>query len=483
MMSLLSSPPGARIPGAVLLAAAVLSCGLILLAARGDLWLDELWSLLFAGNAKSPADVLLGFRHDNNHTLNTLYLYLLGEQGTLISYRLLSVFSGVGSVLLAGYAGREWGRFEACLSMLAVALAYPLLLYFSEARGYGPAIFLGLAAYVLVDSSLQRPGRATAIAFWLISVAGILFHATFIMLSLSLMLWSTAAALRARLGVGELLTRVAGYHALPLVFAACWYLFYLRGMEIGGGPVQSVWTVLGESFVLILGFPDSPVLRLAAAGAGLSVIFAVATDLARRGDMKWVFFLAMLLVVPTLVVLVQRPTYLYFRYFLITFPFFLLALAYLAGRCVRGGGHFGSVVVILLLALWIVGQSARDYRLLSQGRGQYSAALEFITSEATMAVTTVGSDHDFRNRLVFDFYAARTESDTVLRYIPQAEWESNPPEWVLLHSQEPGYAAPASLSINSRGDYAHVKSYRFSGVSGWGWFLYRRTPAKPASGG
>ena len=149
----------------------------------------------------------------------------------------------------------------------------------------------------------------------------------------------------------------------------------------------------------------------------------------------------------------------------------------------RSGVRFGRVVVILLLVLWIVGQSARDYRLLSQGRGQYSAAVEFIASEAAATVTTVGSDHDFRNRLVFDFYAARIESDTALRYVPQTEWESSPPEWVILHSQRPGYAPAASLSINSRGDYDHVKSYRFAGVSGWGWYLYKRASVDPASGG
>ena len=55
----------------------VLSAGLRLLAARGDLWLDELWSLSFARQMTSPLDVWTAIHHDNNHPLNTLYLFVV----------------------------------------------------------------------------------------------------------------------------------------------------------------------------------------------------------------------------------------------------------------------------------------------------------------------------------------------------------------------------------------------------------------------
>src|SRR5512143_455296 len=50
---------------------------LMVLSARGDLWLDEIWSIFFAEAARSPCEILTLFRHDNNHVLNTLYLYAI----------------------------------------------------------------------------------------------------------------------------------------------------------------------------------------------------------------------------------------------------------------------------------------------------------------------------------------------------------------------------------------------------------------------
>jgi hypothetical protein len=52
----------------------LLSSALIVAAARGDLWLDELVSLSFARNAHSIADIFVRFPYDNNHPLNTLFL-------------------------------------------------------------------------------------------------------------------------------------------------------------------------------------------------------------------------------------------------------------------------------------------------------------------------------------------------------------------------------------------------------------------------
>ena len=58
---------------------------LIVAAARGDLWLDEIWSLLFVRASRSVTDLFARFRHDNNHLLNTLFLYYLGERKTLFT--------------------------------------------------------------------------------------------------------------------------------------------------------------------------------------------------------------------------------------------------------------------------------------------------------------------------------------------------------------------------------------------------------------
>ncbi len=107
----------------------LLSSGLIVVAARGDLWLDELMSLSFARNAHSIADIFVRFPYDNNHPLNTLFLYFAGVRQALFIYRSLAVLSGIGSVFLVGHiAGRHWGSREALASIVLTGTSYPLLL-------------------------------------------------------------------------------------------------------------------------------------------------------------------------------------------------------------------------------------------------------------------------------------------------------------------------------------------------------------------
>ncbi len=48
-------------------------------ASRGDLWLDEVWSLQMLQEVDSAWQIVL-LNHDNNHILNSLVMYALGPQ-------------------------------------------------------------------------------------------------------------------------------------------------------------------------------------------------------------------------------------------------------------------------------------------------------------------------------------------------------------------------------------------------------------------
>ena len=135
----------------VLLGAGILvSTMMIYAAATGDLWLDEIWSIFFSESAKSPWEIVSLYKHDNNHLLNTFYLYAIGRQDTLIFYRLLSMAAGVGSSYLLTTIARKRGELESIFVLLLAGFSYPLILYFSEARGYAPAIFFALLSLFLL---------------------------------------------------------------------------------------------------------------------------------------------------------------------------------------------------------------------------------------------------------------------------------------------------------------------------------------------
>ena len=138
--------------------AALVAClavfGLLRLAASmGDFYLDEIWSFYFSRQISSPLDVFK-LNHDNNHILNTLYLYMVGGEPfffagkpTFIPHRLFSVLSGVVSLFLVWKIASRQGRVEAFTALVLCGLSYPLVIYSSEARGYSPEIMFALASF------------------------------------------------------------------------------------------------------------------------------------------------------------------------------------------------------------------------------------------------------------------------------------------------------------------------------------------------
>src|SRR5262245_14211736 len=100
-------------------AAAAVALAAAALRVRGlfsDLWLDELWSLDGPAAARLWWDVVLRFNLDNNHHLNTLYLFMIGDGASAVQYRMLAFICGVLSVLVAmAIAGRH-GRTAAVVA-------------------------------------------------------------------------------------------------------------------------------------------------------------------------------------------------------------------------------------------------------------------------------------------------------------------------------------------------------------------------------
>jgi hypothetical protein len=90
--------------------------------------------------ARAASAILLEVHHDNSHVLHPCYVRWLGADAGPASLRILAVVSGVLSVPLA--AGVLWktGRAEAFVVACLCACSYVLLVYTSEARGYGPML-------------------------------------------------------------------------------------------------------------------------------------------------------------------------------------------------------------------------------------------------------------------------------------------------------------------------------------------------------
>ncbi|MDY6825412.1 MAG: hypothetical protein SWH68_16690 [Thermodesulfobacteriota bacterium] len=479
----------------------VIQAGILLLTAgRGDLWLDEIWSLRFAASARTPWD-LFRFTHDNNHLVNTLFLYLAGEGRPFVVYRLLSMASALGTLLLLGrIAGKRWGNAERILVVGLTAVSFPFILYGSEARGYAPAMFFAVAAFTLIDGrktmhrvvnlrrvNLQQirvrqlAGRAGA--FWGVSIMGILAHSTVVMVLAALVPYAvmydrphTAA------GGGNVFRRLVVaclYFSVPATFCVFFYLLFIQPMVVGGGPVYGSARVAGQTAAMLMGIPDTATGRTAAlAGAGV-ILIAGSFLLYRRKDRLWVFFPLMLIVVPVLVIVITRPTFLYFRYFMVCLPFFFLLLARLLAGIYRFLGARwrlrANVIIALVTGVFITGHATRIIPLVQEGRGHYRAALTDIADRTDRFPTRIGSEHDFRNKLLIGFYSKRTGLNGKLQYVTQNQWHHLPPDWFIAHTQDRREQARQRIIVPGAGAFHLVAVYDYGGVSGWKWFVYRRT--------
>lgn len=146
----------------LLVAAAAVRC----IGLNGPLWFDELW--MWTDWMDRPfGDVIRTFGSDNNHPLYTqlswLSLRLFGEEPW--AFRLPAAAFGVGGVAVVYLLGRsQFGRREALLAAAIAALAYQLVGFAQDARGYTALLFFGL----LSTHAFLHALRTSRTASWVV---------------------------------------------------------------------------------------------------------------------------------------------------------------------------------------------------------------------------------------------------------------------------------------------------------------------------
>ena len=157
----------------------LLSVLLRLLACFDDLWLDEIWSLQLAGKASSCFEIITTLQHDNNHPLNTLWLFVAGQNAGSFIYRIPALLCGCLTVAYAGF--RVWNKdqYEALIAWLLFGCSYFLIQYSSEARGYGPLMLCTLLSIDIFERLTVTRERRTQLLFGVVTIVGMLAHASY----------------------------------------------------------------------------------------------------------------------------------------------------------------------------------------------------------------------------------------------------------------------------------------------------------------
>ncbi|MDY6832997.1 MAG: hypothetical protein SWC96_14365 [Thermodesulfobacteriota bacterium] len=352
---------------------------------------------------------------------------------------------------------------------------------FSEARGYAPAIFFSLVAFACLLHVGDPLKTLTLLLFWAACVLGILAHATFVIIFFAMLSYSPALLSVAHKRGQKHYTqpiRLFFIYGPPVIFMAVLYLWFFSPMVFGGGPEVSKTQNILQGLSLPFGHIWKPgvavftgIVTVLIMGAGCFLLF-------RQQNRLWSFFVTALIVAPTMIAGITRPSYFSPRYLTICLPFFYLLTARLLSTLVTSG-KWKKWMAIVLLALFIAGNAQPMVSLLLNGRGHYKAALETIMehSDGDKAVIS-GDDYYSIMRLVL-FYRRFLPSSPEIQYVKPSEWEQQQPDWIITFSWRPEKQPPPLIIMPHIGSYRLFDEYRYSGYgSGWHWFLYQKAPSK-----
>ncbi|MBI3829601.1 MAG: hypothetical protein HY291_08795 [Planctomycetes bacterium] len=471
--------PGARFyaAAALLLLAAL---ALRALAARRDFWCDELWSLAAALHAKSCGE-LFANHSDNNHLLNSLWMYALGDHTEWFAYRVPAILGGALSVAMAGLLGLRRSRAEAVFSMLLMGGAYFTIHYASEARGYGLLMGFCLLAYWALEKYLATGRWAHAAVFVAACVLGVLAHLTFLYAYLGLLAWSAYRVLLKKECPAVTPGRLALAQGVPLVFFAIFYVTWARHLEIAGGDPAGGFEVIEQAFSMALGGPAQGTWLHAAALAAFGLLvagFAYTLPGDRAGG---VLFATVIFLAPGLFYVLKPPPYLTPRYFLVGMLFALLLWA----RLLAGAWSLGGIprAFALLLAVCFLGlNGTRAARTIAQGRGGYEGALAAMYARSAGPEITVGSDFDARNANLVAFYARRLPDAKRFRYVTEDILREQGADWFLIHQLDDPDVPPEEIHDLRGNAYRYLGKFGYADLSGWPWFVYKRAEGAAAAG-
>lgn len=480
-----------RLTGAewrALLAIGVLAAvgfALRLAAAQGDLWIDEIWSLRLVERLTSPDQVFWRLAEDNNHHLNSLWLYLVGQSAAAWLDRLPAVLLGTATVVAAGRLGWRTSPAAGVVAALVAALSYPLVNYGSEARGYAGLILacvVALDAFERAMASLEAPGadrEAVRRGSWTMAAAiglGTLSHLT--TAALVPVLGLTAAIRLSRAGRTPRQALDGAYGLLrpsllalvPAAAAVASGILVQGSVTFGGitpfAPERFA-AGFGGLLAALTGWPaGAPLLVVAVVLGGLALAWA--RGLIPPGSAG---LLAVALgVLPGAMFAARLANTEFPRYFLVSGVVLLAVAAEILGRCWDRGG-WARAACAVLVAAFCIGQFRPLASLLRDGRGGYGAA---VTTMLAQGGATYAANYGPRTSPVVDAVAARLGAD--LRLVPASAFCTQRPDWYLYDS-ETARDVPPEVTAGPAGctlTFERRAVFPTSALSGRQWVLLRR---------
>ena len=358
-------------------AIALVGLALRIAAARGGLWTDEAWSMIYAAKAGDPMGVFLRINHDNNHHLNSLWLQAIGPAASPLVARVPAIIAGTLCILVAASLCRRCSRTAGIVAALLFAVAPTLVAFGSEARGYALMLLAALIMLLLVADVLDgRPVRGAPWWLALLAVFGMFSHLT---MAAPVVIAATWFYLERRATLGQRLAFFGTARLMGPALAASLgvILFVLAaaamsptGMRLGGNEPFSpeLYAIALNDLALWTAGLGSPLTWLVPIAAGAVAIFIAIRSPDWAGERTRLYVL-LILAVPIGLAILRASNSGYARYYLMSAVGLLLMMAEWIARGFEGRPATRAAAGLLVVTF--VGASLyRDGLLISADRGR-----------------------------------------------------------------------------------------------------------------
>ena len=453
--------------------------GVRVFAAQNDLWFDEVWTLqLLRERVHSFGDVFTNLKHDNNHHLCSLWMWLVGQNASALLYRLPSVLASIGTIVVAGLIGLHRSRLEGCIAVILTSWSYLLIHFGTEARGYSLVIFFALLAWYALQQFEEKRSWIWITVFGSAVILGFLAHLEFAVCFAGLVAWALWRFVRYRSKWQQAVLDLFALFTAPVALMLVFYFVTIRGMEVFGGPPYRRWPLLIKTASYTLGGPGSGAAAAIAALLAVAALCVALIYLKYDRDDRWIFY-AVVILAPLAVIAIQRPQQLYVRYLMISVAMSLLLLSSGYAAKLRRG-FAGPAIGLALLALYVTGNAANTSNLLRFGRGQYLAALLFMEKHSSDKKVLISSSADLGIGMLVNYYKSHLYRPEDLQYVDQITLNEDyvrtngfslGAEWLILPRDDLA-KQPPRVTDEYGNSYQLVSIYRGSDLSGSNLLLY-----------
>ena len=442
-------------------------------ATGGELWLDEIWSLLKVYTLSTPIEIVTTVRHDNNHILNSLWMWLCGPLRSPQIYRAPSLICSALLLMVlfikkpANETSRLW-----TIWLTLVAFSYPLTLYGTEARGYSLTLLCAAVSFLALNRLVREPfDRRAVLTFAVTGIIGTLSHAIFALCLAPAVAWLLSRITRPPLASHSRAVLWLGI-VPPVLFASALTLTFYRNMEIGGAPLLPYLEVAASAISVSFGGEPLSSINPMVTGwnlfLGIGVLLVCVMELVSwiRSRSPIAPLVALILLTPWITVSVFQPHFILARYFIIQIFFAYLLAARFLDRLIRQG-RVGTGVALLLLAGFIVGNTTRTFALASFGRSHFVTIFETLAARSDNATAgTIGGDQDFQNGIRLAYTRILEPSTSRLMYVANYRAATNPPRYIMRETLESYEVLPQEFSLSSGARYEAIQRYRAPQLNG-----------------